>query len=201
MGQVGGIAMTFHYWSSAKNTSYGTYTGHFIDSNWLLRTVGMETSEFLERHTAVNVCRAVRDVLGHYKAELDKLSGVVTDEGANMVAATRLLKSQEIVLHVFAVICACHRLQIAIRHCMSLSSASSLLSQCRRLVPHFHHSNITTEALRQWQMQEGFKEKLRVIPDNARLWNSVFYMLQRLVKLRMPITIVLRDPKVSKLSD
>ena len=37
--QVGGLAMTFDYWSSARNVSYGMYTGHFIDSAWVLRTV------------------------------------------------------------------------------------------------------------------------------------------------------------------
>ena len=142
--------MTFDYSSSARNVSYGTYTGHFIDSAWVLLTVVLDTPEFSCWHTAVNICTAVQDVLQCCKVELGQLSGVVTDEVANMVAATRLLKTQEIAPHLYAVVCACHRLQTAIRHCMNLSSES------RRLVGHFRHSDISSEALRQRQTQEGF---------------------------------------------
>ena len=59
---------------------------------------------------AMNICRAVQDVLARYRARFDKLSAVVTDEAANMVAATHLLQSQEISPDIFVVICACHRL-------------------------------------------------------------------------------------------
>ena len=96
MKQVGGLAMTFDYWSSARNVSYGMYTGHFIDSAWVLRTVVLDTSEFSAWHTAVNICTAVQNVLQCCQVELGQLSGVVTGEAANMVAATCLLKTQEI---------------------------------------------------------------------------------------------------------
>ena len=94
--QVGGLAMTFDYWSSARNVSYGMYTGHFIYSAWVLRTVVLDTSEFSAWHTAVNICTAVQNVLHCCQVELGQLSGVVTGEAANMMAATRLLKTQEI---------------------------------------------------------------------------------------------------------
>ena len=80
---------------------------------------------------------------------------------------------------------------------MNLSSVSSLLSQSRRLVGHFRHSDIASEALRQRQTQEGFVQALNIIPENATRWNSVFFMIQRLHKLRFPISIVLSDPTVS----
>ena len=64
--------------------------------------------------------------------------------------------TQEIAPHLNPIVCAFHCLQTTIRPCMNLSSVSSLLSQSRRLVGHFRHSDISSEALRQRQTQEGF---------------------------------------------
>ena len=158
----------------------------------------LDTPEFSGRHTAVNICTAVQNVLRCCKVDLGQLSGVVTDEAANMMAATRLLKTQEIAPHLYAVVCACHRLQTAIRHCMNLSSVSSLLSQSRRLVGHFQHSDIVSEAFHQCQTLEGFVQAPNILSDNATRLNSMFLMIQQLHKLRFPISIVLSNPTVSK---
>ena len=116
----------------------------------------------------MNICTAVQNVLQCCKVELGQLSGVVTDEAANMVAATRLLKTQEIAPHLYAVVCACHRLQTAIRHCMNLSSVSSLLSQSRRLVGHFRHSDtggVWPSA--DYHIRQCHKVEQRVFHDSA----------------------------------
>ena len=43
--------------------------------------------------------------------------------------------------------------------------------------------------------------ELSSIRDCQTRWNSSFFMLQRLLKLRWPITAVLSDPTVTKRSD
>ena len=49
--------------------------------------------------------------------------------------------------------------------------------------------------------QENVKKPLKLIQDNSTRWNSTFYMLRRLLLLRVPILKVLSDRQVSKCDD
>ena len=75
-----------------------------------------------------------------------------------------------------------------------------LLSAAKKIVTHFHHSTVASEALKQKQAQMGMScEKL--ISSCATRWNSTYEMLDRLLKLRWPITAILSDSEVTKVSD
>ena len=194
-------AITTDAWTSRAVRSFATYTVHFIDSEWSLQSYVLATRVMDGRHTAVNIVQHLRTVVKEF-LPLDKICGVVHDEAANMVAAGRQLYHD---LGYQSLVCTAHMLQTCLRHSFDSSQQiQKLLSQVRKLVGHFHHSTLATEALCARQIahtdassSSGEQRPVKVIQDVSTRWNSVFYMLQRLVKLKLPIMAVLEDDSVT----
>ena len=68
-------------------------------------------------------------------------------------------------------------------------------------VEHFKKSELATTALQKRQQQmlsdEGSNSTLQIVQDVKTRWNSVYYMIDRLLKLRLPISAVLADSAVT----
>ena len=180
--------------------SFATYTVHFIDSEWSLQSYVLATRVMDGRHTAVNIAQHLCTVVKEF-LPLDKICGAVHDEAANMVAAGRQLHDD---LGYESLVCAAHMLQTCLRHSFDSSQQiQKLLSHARKLVGHFHHSALATDALCACQIAHTDasssveQRPVKVIQDVSTRWNSVFYMLQRLVKLKLPIMAVLEDDSVT----
>ena len=195
-------AITTDAWTSRAVQSFATYTIHFIDSEWCLKSYVLATRIIDGRHTAVNIVQHLRTVVKEF-LPLDKICCVVHDEAANMVASGRQLHDD---LKCESVVCAAHMLQTCLRHSFDSSQQiQKLLSLARKLVGHFHHSTLATEALcaHQAAHSDGSSSSaveqrpVKVIQDVSTRWNSVFYMLQRLVRLKLPIMAVLEDDSVT----
>ena len=199
LNSLDGVAITTDLWSSSANVAYATYSGHFLDAEWKLRTVCLDNKSFPERHTADYISASTKSVLEDLSVDLNKLSAVVSDQAANMVCAWRILESD--LPDLLVVACACHRLQTALRHALDMASVSKLLAQCRRLVVHFKRSNIATHALKERQKKDGVKNPLNVIAEVPTRWNSTYDMLVRLNQLRVPLTAVMNDATVTKSGD
>ena len=70
-------------------------------------------------------------------------------------------------------VCSAHRLQNAIKHA------------------HFNKSTKANEALLDKQRENGEMNPVKLVQDVSTRWNSVFYMLKRLVRLQEAVTSVL----------
>ena len=66
----------------------------------------------------------------------------------------------------------------------------------RKIVGHFHHSALATEALRRRQEQMQLPIK-KLKQDVATRWNSTLLMLESLINNRWPISAVLSDTNVT----
>ena len=62
-----------------------------------------------------------------------------------------------------------------------------LTAKARKLVGHYKHSNVALQCLVRIQEQLGLSPK-RLIQDEPTKWNTTYYMLQRLVELRVAMT-------------
>lgn len=80
-------AMTFDsYTDNIHHRSYNTYTYHYIDDDWNLKSTVLKTSLMESAHTAQNICDDYQRVIKEHAIQ-DKKVIKVTDSAANMVCA------------------------------------------------------------------------------------------------------------------
>ena len=110
-----------------------------------------------------------------------KVHVVVRDNGANFVAGLRGAGIPNIP-------CLAHTLQLVVKDgCLAQPAVVDLTAKARKLVGHYKHSNIALQSLLKIQEQLGLSPK-RLIQDEPTRWNTTFYMLQRLLELKVAIT-------------
>ena len=84
---------------------------------------------------------------------LEKVSCVVHDEVANMVAAGRQLHEE---INCESTVCAARMLQTCLHHSFNSSQQiQKLLTRARKLVGHFHLSALATESLYSHQLTQS----------------------------------------------
>lgn len=186
MAQSEYVALTSDAWTSRATQSYVTYTAHIIDESWHLQNFVLSTTKFDGSHTAANIAAHARETCRQFKLPTAKVVGLVHDEAANMMAAGRDLECGDGWANVP---CGAHRLQTVVRHAVSgVREVETLLAACRRVVSHFHHSSKSTDELLK---EQGRDVSLKLIQDCPTRWNSSYYMLERLLKLKIPVIAVL----------
>ena len=194
MSQLNGnsVGITTDLWTSLTQMSYITITGHYITPQWQLKSNILATRVMRDHHTAVHISQQLSLIAEEFDIQV---SGIVTDNARNMVNAAE-------VSHYERVSCFAHTLQLAVNDGLKHASVSKALGAGRRLVGHFSHSSLATESLLQHQVQfDKTSKPVKLIQDVQTRWNSSFLMMQRLLKLRVPVYAVIMDDKVTKQSD
>ena len=160
----------------------------------------METSAFPECHTGLEIAGKLKHIADHFEI-CTKISVVVHDQAANMLTSLRILEADR---DWMGLNCTAHTLQLCLKPSFEIPVIIQLLASARKLVGHFNHNSVVaTEALKRKQVQMStdstrFKKLIRDCPTR---WNSLFFMLKRLLQLCWPITAVLSDDTVTKRSD
>ena len=158
------ICLSTDIWTSRAAEAYNTATVHFIDGDWSLWTGVLETASFAGSHTGVRIAERMKETATRFGLKLEQIVGFVHDEAANVeLAGTLLLDSDE----WETIVCAAHRLQNAVRHGLNASPAVvKLLALSRKMVGHFKHSALATNALnaKQREMQPRSEPK-KVVQD------------------------------------
>ena len=190
------ISLTTDLWTSIATESYITVTAHYIDNNWVLQAFVLETLPFPERHTGINIAQKLKEMVGEWEI-LDTVRMVSHDQGSNMKAAMEILHNE---LNWQNLHCTAHCLQLCILAGFKINSIDRLLAAAKKIVTHFHHSVVASEALKQKQIEMNMPGK-KLINSCVTRWNSTYEMLDRLLKLRWPVTAALSDSKVTKPSD
>ena len=187
---VSSLALTADAWTSRATESYLGVSCHFMTTDWQMKTVNLSTMPLEERHTAANIVTWMEEILEKYKISQTKIKAVVHDNGANIVAAMRLLEEK----HGWASVrCAGHTLQLIIKDALKDSNISRAISVSRCVVGFFHNSEMASTKLKAKQKQMGTKQHA-MIQDVSTRWNSTFYMMERLLEQRWPLTATLSDP-------
>lgn len=88
VSQAQAIALTCDSWTNINNDSFFAVTAHFFDENYELRSPLLACKKFEERHTADNIVIFLQKVVETWKIT-NKVTAIVTDNAANIVAATR----------------------------------------------------------------------------------------------------------------
>ena len=190
------VALTTDLWTSSATEAYMTVTLHYISPSWDLRSFILATTAFPECHTGAAIAEELKRVVQRYTTK-EKVSSVVHDWAANMELCHAILAEDE---RWESLHCSAHCLQLCLKAGLSIPTIDRLLGAARKLVGHFNHSVVATEQLKTRQSQMNMTEK-KLVKDVATRWNSTFYMLERLLELRWPVTAVLSDETVTKRAD
>ncbi|GAA6085219.1 zinc finger BED domain-containing protein 4-like [Tachysurus ichikawai] len=157
------------------------------------KSLTLATMPLDERHTGVNIATWLEEVVTKFNISVDNIKAVVHDNGSNVVAALKLLAEKH---NWVSVRCTGHTLQLVVNNSLKETSISKALGAARTLVEHFRRSELANTKLKEKQQQMNTAEH-RLIQDVTTRWNSTYFMLERLLEQRWPITATLSDPEVT----
>lgn len=184
------ISITHDSWTSLNTESYSTVTGHYINKDWELKSVVLETKKMDGSHTAENIKSSLLETQARWG--LPNPIGV-TDNAANERKAFELLKWVR-----FG--CYGHRLNLVVKSALSGPEVSKITAKGRKLVTYFHQSSSVTGMLMKKQALLLDQDKIghKLINDVVTRWNSTYDMLARLLEQGPAIMAVITDPSLSK---
>ena len=186
------VALTTDMWTSVASDPYMTVTAHFITDSWVLQSCVLMTRATTDRHTGENIASHLNDVKQEFG--ICEVSALVTDNATNMVAAASEAGMPRVP-------CFSHTLQLAVNDGLKITAAARAIAAGRRVVAHFSHSAMSTQALKEHQSRMGSSKPLSLIQDVATRWNSSYFMLKRLLELRIPLYATIFDERVTKVGD
>ena len=147
----------------------------------------METKEFPDSHSGVNIAREITQSLGEWGLSVDGLVAFTTDNASNVVVAMDELEC-------IRVPCFSHCLNLAVEKACSITKICKVIARCCRLIAHFHHSSKDTYIFKQKQIDLHLKQQ-SLIQDVATRWNSSYYMIARVVEQQQPLCAALLEVK------
>ncbi|XP_041468262.1 E3 SUMO-protein ligase ZBED1-like [Lytechinus variegatus] len=201
LGEVPSVALTTDCWTSVGTKDYMTVTAHAIGDRWQRRNFiletkpvrGIEDEDEPQRHTTQALQNQLRRVTEEWGL-MNKVVGVVHDNAANVRRVGEGILANDIG-------CAAHTLQLCINSALnSVPSIRSMSAAATRLVGHFKHSVIATNALESEQRQMGIEEHKLIQAVKTR-WNSTFDMLRRLKEQRWAVCRVLSNRRYTNQTD
>ncbi|KAK3108196.1 hypothetical protein FSP39_002934 [Pinctada imbricata] len=175
--KCGNAAITHDGWTSIAQESYQTITCHYINEEWELKSVVLETKKITGSHTGEAIAESIKETVT--KWSLDSLPSppiAVTDNAANEMKAFEILKWER-----FG--CYGHRLNLAVKKGLEIKELSKILAKGRKLVTYFHQSSSASDLLKEKQtLLLGEDKQHRLIQDCPTRWNSSLAMMKRLLE-------------------
>jgi len=197
--QAESVSITTDIWTSLTNEAYMSFTATYITPQWTVRNVILDSAIMLERHTLENIAAELARIAGDWGIG-NKVLACVHDGASNVKQAGA--RNDWVDIH-----CAAHVLHLCVTSAMGTNKTTNKpIARCvgaaSRLVSHFHHSPLATNALlkRQQEMKPTETSKKLVQHCKTR-WNSAYDMMERLVELRWPVAAVLSDREIVKQQD
>jgi hypothetical protein len=207
-------ALTVDEWTSNANSKFMAITCHTIDSEWTMHSFTLAVSEMLDRSFANVLAAMIKRVAKEYGIK-DNLISITTDGASDIGKACEILQESKRDLGLsgaplFHYWCACHRLNLAlgdaIKVCacarcslfvyLPLSWQSSrfdkLLTKVRPWVKLIRKSGPAHRIFQTYQKTHEIK-RLRLIIDVITRWNSIFDMINSLLRNKQALVSAIPD--------
>ena len=151
LAEIEYFSATTDLWTSRATDPYLSYTVHFVDHNWNLKSFCLETVPLFDDYTGANISESIADIVTNWQLSTDKLVVTTTDNRSNFVAAFNSTGSARLS-------CFGHCLDLAIQKCLDKPEINRALGSCNTLVAAFHRSWKKQRDLKAKQIQLGLKE-------------------------------------------
>lgn len=182
------LSFTSDGWTSDNNLDgFISLTAHWISKNWSREYALLSLKSVPGSHTGEVIKSVLLKSMTDWKIPEAKRFLMVRDNASAMAKATELMK-------IASQPCFIHTLQLEVGDGLKEQRAViDVLAVGRAMVGHFRYSSLATSKLERKNKVEqlGVKpgNELRVIQDVTTRWNSSFYMLERLLKLKSALTL------------
>lgn len=178
------ITLTSDIWTETMNTkSFMGVTAHFFFHEQI-HSIIIGVVELSENHTAEYIGYCLMSTCEEWNIPLDKITSVVTDNGSNMVKAVSNVFGKDKHLPCFA-----HTLDlVASKIVYNVIDVKNTVDKVKAIVTHFKHSVVASDKLRKAQNEENVLKLVQSVPTR---WNSVYYMLERFLKLSCHVAPIL----------
>uniref|UniRef100_A0A6P7H2S3 Zinc finger BED domain-containing protein 1-like n=1 Tax=Diabrotica virgifera virgifera TaxID=50390 RepID=A0A6P7H2S3_DIAVI len=184
LNQTDSVGITTDIWSSDSNTSFISVTCHFISDTSELQNVVLDTKEIPGSHTAELIAAYVQEVIDDWNIS-DKITAIITDNGSN------IKKAVNVILKKTHIPCVGHTLNLCVQDAIEANELLQLsLKKCKKIVSHFKQSNLAADKLKEVQIQMKLPA-LKVKQDVSTRWNSSYFMIERLLAIREPLSVAL----------
>lgn len=179
------FAATTDMWSSSTTEPYISYTVHYIDRDWCLKSRCLQTLYLPQDHTADNLAESMTETLESWGLKAANQVCLTTDNGRNIVCATtRRLGWKHLP-------CFGHNLHLAVGNSIKEDRrVDRALGVCRKIVTTFSHSWKKKRDLAQAQEQLSLPNHSLVV-DCATRWGSTEKMVSRILEQETAIRQVL----------
>lgn len=173
-------SITTDAWTSKNMDSFITTTAHFITEEFSLESVVLDTQRVTGSHTADRLAQQIQETCNNWELREVK---AVTDNAANIQLALSLLDMPH-----FG--CFAHTINLAVSKGLNDTSVKKVIGKVRTLVSKFKTSYLRKEEL---QNNEKLLElaELQLIQDVSTRWNSIYYMISRLLDVYPAVYAVL----------
>ncbi|XP_057192592.1 zinc finger BED domain-containing protein 4-like [Triplophysa rosa] len=180
------ISFTTDIWSSdAAPLSLLSLTAHWVDtvtpSSFTLQSAVLQANEFRGSHTGTSIAESIEGMLVKWNISKSRVHVILRDN-------TRNMKKAMAEMGVSSLGCFAHSLQLVVHEgLLSQRSVSDALANCRKIIGHFKHSPLATTRLEDIQKDLKMPTK-RLQQDVVTRWNSTFYMVERILEQKRPIS-------------
>lgn len=185
------ISATTDMWTSDNSThSFMSFTAHWLTDDFVPKHCVLQMKHFTGRHSGDNIRKMLLEITTFWEIPNEKIHTILRDNGSNVVKALNESNFTPIP-------CFIHTLQLVVNDSINVQeNVIEMISAARRIITHFHHSESSQEKLKLYQ-QELDLPFHQLIQDVKTRWNSTFYMLERLLEQKRPITLYIIENDVT----
>ncbi len=191
----GKISITLDIWTSRSNMPFLAITGHYVNDDWILQKLVLDLPLLPHPHNATDIFLKVLDVLKDFEIE-KKVLGVTTDNGPNMVASIRLLKSFLLENHGIQIAprrCIAHVLDLVVKSGLEYIKPS--LEKVRGFTNTLANSSLLSQQLRETaafsNLQREAPHANKIPQDVPTRWNSTYLMMHAYSKMPTIINVMI----------
>lgn len=156
--------MTTDCWTSRNNIALISITFHFIDTQFVLRSVLLGCYEFSESHKGLNLSITIQETLDKWDMDKSKIILAVSDNANNIRSALNLLQ-------VRSLGCFAHTLSLIVQDALKLQLC--LIDKIKCIVSYSIPKNSrANRKLNVYQTSNGSKVPKKLLQDINTQWNS-----------------------------
>ena len=134
------FACTTDGWTSSATQSYITVTLHYVDDEWSIAGLVLQTKLIEESHTAINLADFLQTCF-HEWGTRDRFIIGMTDNAKNITNAWQNMDR-------LSIPCFAHTLNLAVNKVLKVGQVANVMAHARKLVAQFHYSTTLAASLK-----------------------------------------------------